>query len=87
VLDHLAGDPADPADVEVPVLAGERQLTGEVGADDITVQNRDRPSLGLELGDECVGDRGLARAGEAGQEDGDAWDVRSGHAHRCPGGS
>ena len=62
VLDDLAGDPADPPDVEVAVLAGERQLAGEVGADDVAVQDRDRAALGLQLGDQGVGDRGLARA-------------------------
>ena len=77
VLDDLAGDPADPPDVEVAVLAGEGQLAGQVRADDVAVQDRDRAPLGLQLGDERVGDRGLARAGEAGQEHGDAGAPRS----------
>ena len=67
-------------DVEVAVLAGERQLAGEVGADDVAVEHRDRAPLGLQLGDQGVGDRGLAGAGEAGQEDGDAGCL---HARQC----
>ena len=71
-VEDLAGDPADPPDVEVAVLAGEGRLAGEGGADDVAVEDGDRVALGLELGHQRIGDGRLARAGEAGEEDGDA---------------
>src|SRR5919199_1571410 len=80
VLDHLAGDEADPADVEVAVLAGEGELAGQVGADDVAVEHRHRLAVPLQVGDQRVGDRGLAGTGEPGEEHGDARVRLSWHA-------
>ena len=42
VLGDLGGDPADAADVDVPVLLREAELGGEVLADDVAVEQGDR---------------------------------------------
>src|SRR5664279_6284286 len=73
VLRDLRCDPADAPDVDVPVLLGEAQLTGEVLADEITVEHGDRAAAQLQQFDhQYVGDGGLARTGEPGEEDREA---------------
>ena len=73
VLGDLRGDVADAADVDVAVLLGEAELGGEVLAHHVAVEQRHRAAAHLhQLGHQRVGDRRLARAGEAGEEDGEA---------------
>ena len=72
VLGDLGGDEADAGDVQVAVLAGEAQLGGEVLAHDVAVEERHRPSADLQqLHQEHVGEGGLARARQPGEEDGE----------------
>ena len=63
-------DPADAADVRVAVLAREAEPGAQVGAHDVAVEQLDRPAERGEPGDQELGDRALAGAGEAGQPHG-----------------
>ena len=81
VLGDLGGDVADAADVDVAVLLREAELAGEVLADQVAVEDRDRAAAEFEeLRQEHVGDRGFAGAGEAGEEDREALLVAGGMA-------
>ena len=73
VLGDLAGDEADTADVEVAVCLGETQFAGQVLAHDVAVQQGHGPAAGLhQLGVDDLGEGGLARTGQAGEEQGEA---------------
>jgi hypothetical protein len=73
VLGDLAGDEADAADVEVAVRLGEAQLAGQVLAHDVAVEQGHRAAARLhQLGVDDLGERRLAGAGQAGEEQGEA---------------
>ena len=44
VLGDLAGDETDPQDVDIAMLPRKAQLAGQVLADDVAIQQRDRPA-------------------------------------------
>ena len=71
--DAVAGqqlrDPADPPDVDRPVVAGVAAGGGEVRPDRVAVEDLDPQSAGPQLGLAAVGDGRLARAGQAGEPD------------------
>ncbi len=70
VAGDLGGDPADPADVGLPVGLGEGEPGRQVPPDDVTVEAGQRPSAALEQAvHQGLGERGLAAAGEAGEEE------------------
>ena len=65
----LGGDPADPADVGLAVLAEKVEAGREVPAHDVAVQAGDGALARLEQAvDQGPGERGLAAAGQAGEE-------------------
>ena len=69
VAGDLGGDPADAADVGLAVLAGEREPGRQVAAHDVAVEAGDRALAALEHEvHECPGQRRLAAAGEAREE-------------------
>ena len=71
--DAVAGqqlrDPADPPDVDRPVVAGVAAGGGEVRPDRVAVEHLDPQTAGAQLRLAAVGDRRLARAGQAGEPD------------------
>ncbi|MPL71146.1 hypothetical protein SDC9_16917 [bioreactor metagenome] len=73
VLGDLGGDIADALDVDVAVLFREAELRGQVLAHHVAVEQRHRAAAHFhQLDHQRVGDRRLARAGEAGEEHGEA---------------
>ena len=69
-------DVADAADVDVAVLLREAELAREVLADEVAVEDRDRPAAQLQqLDQQCVRDGRLARARESREEDREALPV------------
>ena len=70
VAGDLGRDPADAADVGFAVLLGEGQAGREVAAHDVTVEGGDGAGALLEDAvHQRLGERGLATAGEAGEEE------------------
>ena len=69
---EAAGDPADALDVGVAVLLGEAEALGQVRAHHVAVERLDEQAAAVELEDHDVRDRRLARAGEAGEPEGEA---------------
>src|SRR3990170_1154689 len=71
--DAVAGeqvrDEPDPQDVRIAVLLGEPEALAQVLADDVAVQDLGLETPSLELVIEHLGDRGLARPGQAGEPD------------------
>src|SRR5690606_36715410 len=69
VLRDLARDIADAQDVEIAMLLREAELTRQVLAHDVAVEQRDRPAAHLhELDHQRICDRRLAGARKAGEE-------------------
>ena len=69
VAADLGGDPADPADVGLPVCLGEGQSRGEVAAHHVAVEAGDGAAALLEdLVHERASKGGLAAAGKTGEE-------------------
>ncbi len=69
VAADLGGDPADPRDVGLAVLAGEAEPGAEVAAYDVAVEARDGAGAVLQQPVvQGLGERGLAAAGESGEE-------------------
>ncbi len=79
----LGGDEADAADVEVAVGLGESQALGQQVAHHVAVEVGHRAGAQFEQRvAQAAGDRGLARAGQAGEEDHQAAAVgRAGDVH------
>src|SRR5215211_6406976 len=73
-------DERDAADVRVAILLREAEALREVLADDVAVEHLERHAALAQRLDELVGDRGLARAGEAREPEGEALVV----AHPIP---
>ena len=75
----LGGHPADPADVGLAVLLGEGETGRQVPAYDVAVEAGERPAAALEQPvHQRLRERGLAAAGEAGEEDDQALLARRG---------
>jgi hypothetical protein len=75
----LGGHPADAADVGLAVGLGEREAGAQVPSYDVAVEARHRaPAVLDDLVVQRPGDRGLAAAGEAGEEDDEAAHVVAG---------
>jgi hypothetical protein len=45
VADDFGGDEPDPEDVQIPVLFGEPETSGQVGANDIAIEYRHLPAV------------------------------------------
>jgi len=72
ILGDFRGHVSDAADVDVAMLFREAEFGRQVFAHQIAIEQRDWTATGFEkLREQDVGDGRLARAGKAGEEDGD----------------
>ncbi len=72
VLGDFTGHKADAADIDFPVFPGKAQFAGEVAADDIPVQQGDRPVPEFhEFDIQDPGQGGFSGSGETGQKQGE----------------
>src|SRR6185312_7047104 len=73
VARQQSGNEADPADVGVAVIAAETESLRKMLADDVAIEQlHARPAL-TQPGNEAFGQRRLARAGESGEPDREAF--------------